>query len=84
MLASLHELCVIAMSDKPDDFPYEPLAPLSEPPAPAEPRKYEESGCYPENGKPYRVWALLGGLMLVIVVLAGVAVLLNVLLLPEA
>jgi hypothetical protein len=71
MLASLHELCLIAMSDKPD---------ASVP----EPRKYEESGCYPENGKPYRIWALLGGLMLVIVLLAGAAIVLNLLLLPEA
>jgi len=47
-------------------------------------REYEQSGCYPENGKPFRVWALLGGLMLVIVVLAGVAALLNLWLLPAA
>jgi hypothetical protein len=46
-------------------------------------REYEKSGCYPENGKPFRVWALLGGLMVVIAVLAGVAALLNFLLLPQ-
>ncbi len=71
MQVSLHELCLITMSDQPDEIP-------------TEARKYEESGCYPENGKPYRVWALLGGLMLVIVALAGVAILLNFLLLPAA
>jgi hypothetical protein len=47
-------------------------------------REYEQSGCYPEQGKPFRVWALLGGLMLVILALAGAAVLLNFLLLPDA
>ncbi|HEY0961979.1 MAG TPA: hypothetical protein VGE69_06450 [Pseudomonadales bacterium] len=47
-------------------------------------REYEKSGCYPEGGKPFRVWALLGGLMLVIALLAGAAALLNVLLLPES
>ena len=47
-------------------------------------REYEQSGCYPEKGKPFRVWALLGGLMFVIFALAGAAVLLNFLLLPEA
>lgn len=46
-------------------------------------REYEKSGCYPENGKPFRVWALLGGLLLVIVLIAGAAALLNYLLLPE-
>ncbi len=75
MQASLHDLCPFAMSAKPDERPER---------VPNEPRKYEESGCYPENGKPYRVWALLGGLMFVIVALAGVAVLLNFLLLPTA
>lgn len=48
------------------------------------PREYEKSGCYPESGKPFRVWALLGGLMLVIALLAGAAALLNFLLLPES
>jgi hypothetical protein len=45
-------------------------------------RKYEESGLYPENGKPFRLWALLGWLTLLIIALAGVAALLNFLLLP--
>lgn len=56
-------------------------AAMSEQKRPA--REYEKSGCYPENGKPFRVWALLGGLMIVIVVIAGAAALLNFLLLPE-
>jgi hypothetical protein len=47
-------------------------------------REYEKSGCYPEDGKPFRVWALLGWLTLLIVALAGVAALLNIWLLPEA
>lgn len=47
-----------------------------------EPRQYEQSGLYPETGKPFRLWALLGWLTLLIGVLAGVAALLNILLLP--
>lgn len=40
-------------------------------------REYEKSGLYPKNGKPFRLWALLGGLTLVIAMLAGVSALLN-------
>ena len=40
-------------------------------------RRYEKSGCYPDQGRPFRLWALLGGLLLVIVVLAAVSALLN-------
>ena len=47
-------------------------------------RKFEQSGLYPENGKPFRLWALLGWLTLLIAVLAGVAALLNIWLLPVA
>jgi hypothetical protein len=47
-------------------------------------REYEQSGLYPKHGKPFRIWALLGGLMLVILALAGVAALINILVLPEA
>lgn len=50
---------------------------------PAPPREYEKSGLYPENGKPFRLWALLGGLMLVVAVLAGAAALLDILLIPR-
>lgn len=42
-----------------------------------EQREFERSGCYPENGKPFRLWALLGWLTALIVALAGVAALLN-------
>lgn len=47
-------------------------------------REYEQSGLYPADGKPFRLWALLGGLMLVIFALAGVAVLINLWLLPAS
>ena len=40
-------------------------------------RQYEKSGLYPEHGKPFRIWALFGGLSLVIGLLAGIAALLN-------
>lgn len=53
----------------------------SKPAAQAEPesteREYERSGLYPENGKAFRIWALLAWLAGVIVVLAGVSALLN-------
>jgi hypothetical protein len=66
------------MSDKPE----KPAEQSSEtPPTPA--REYEKSGLYPENGKPFRLWGLLGFLLLVIAVLAGVAALLDILLLPD-
>ena len=45
-------------------------------------REYEQSGCYPEQGKPFRIWALLGWLTLLILALAGIAALLNFWLLP--
>lgn len=44
-------------------------------------REYERSGCYPEQGRPFRLWALLAGLTLVVVLLALVAVILNFVLL---
>jgi hypothetical protein len=40
-------------------------------------REYEKSGLNPENGKPFRMWALFGWLTLLIAVLAGVSVILN-------
>lgn len=43
-------------------------------------REYEKSGCYPKQGRPFRLWALLGGLTLVVGLLALVSVLLNFLL----
>lgn len=48
---------------------------------PGEPRAYEQSGLYPAAGKRFRLWALLGWLTLLILLLAGVSALLNVLLL---
>lgn len=50
--------------------------------APAEEREYEKSGLYPENGKPFRVLALLGWLAVIVVCLAGAAAALNIILLP--
>jgi hypothetical protein len=41
------------------------------------PRAYEQSGLYPVRGKPFRLWALLGWLTLLIVALAGVSAMLN-------
>lgn len=48
------------------------------------PREYETTGCYPENAKPFRMWALFGWLTALIVVLAAVAALLNFVLLDTA
>ncbi|MFN0003172.1 MAG: hypothetical protein ACKVOF_10285 [Pseudohongiellaceae bacterium] len=45
------------------------------------PREYEKSGLYPAHGKPFRLWALLIWLTLLIAALAGVSILLNILLL---
>lgn len=47
-----------------------------EPVAPPE-REYEKSGLYPENGKPFRIWALFGCLTLLIIILAGISALLD-------
>ena len=44
-------------------------------------REYDRSGFYPEDGKAFRVWALLGWLMGVVVFLAVASALLNYLLL---
>jgi hypothetical protein len=46
-------------------------------------REYEKSGLYPPNGKPFRVWALLGFLLLVVALLAGASALLDILLIPR-
>lgn len=42
-----------------------------------EAREYEKSGLYPENGKPFRILALLGWLGAIVVCLAGAAAILN-------
>jgi hypothetical protein len=44
-------------------------------------REYERSGLYPENGKAFRIWALLAWLGGTVVVLALVSAALNYLLL---
>ena len=44
-------------------------------------REYEKSGMYPAQGKAFRLWALLGWLSGVIIVLAAVSALLNFVLL---
>jgi hypothetical protein len=69
------------MSDKPPSSPEDSSRTGNAPPAPV--REYEKSGLYPANGKPFRLWALLGFLMLVIAVLAGAAALLDILLIPR-
>jgi len=40
-------------------------------------REYEKSGFYPKNSKPFRIWALLGTLTGVILILAAISALLN-------
>lgn len=54
--------------------------PAPTPPPQGQPgkRAYEQSGLYPSGGKPFRLWALLGFLTLVIVGLAAAAAILNI------
>jgi len=71
------------MSDKADSSNAPSHAPAPE--QAGAPREYEKSGLYPQDGsKPFRVWTLLGFLVLVIGALAGIAALLNIWLLPAA
>lgn len=44
-------------------------------------REYDKTGCYPAEGKQFRIWALLGWLTLLIAVLAGISAVLNFVLL---
>lgn len=44
-------------------------------------REYDKTGFYPENEKPFRIWALLAWLTGTVVVLALVSALLNLILL---
>jgi len=44
-------------------------------------REYEKSGLNPQNGKPFRMWTLFAGLTLVIALLAGVAAIINIIIL---
>jgi hypothetical protein len=70
--------CFFIMSDKPDK-PDKPAEPGADPA-----REYEKSGLYPANGKPFRLWRLLGFLVLVMAAIAAASALLNVWLLPAA
>ena len=66
------------MPDKPDvPVPDHLNGPRHSPPPPD--REYERSGLYPEQGKAFRIWALLAWLAGIIVILAGVSALLNIL-----
>lgn len=49
------------------------------PPAPADQpeRQYEKTGLYPEGGKPFRLYALLGWLFGIIVFIAASAITLD-------
>ncbi len=52
-------------------------APSQHAASPTKKREYEKSGLYPENGKPFRVWALLGVIALTVMILAGISALIN-------
>jgi hypothetical protein len=41
------------------------------------PREYEKSGLYPETGKPFRMFALLGWLGAVVILMAAAAAILD-------
>ena len=46
-------------------------------------REYEKSGLYPEDGKPFRILALLGWLAAIVVLLAVAAAVLDLTLLER-
>jgi hypothetical protein len=46
-------------------------------------RQYDRSGLYPKEGKPFRIWALLGWNIAIIVLIAIASALLNIWLLPD-
>ncbi|MGM0632457.1 MAG: hypothetical protein ACQETO_04700 [Pseudomonadota bacterium] len=50
---------------------------MSEVPEDKPQREYERSGLYPRQGKSFRVFALLGVLLLVILFMAGAAALID-------
>ncbi len=52
------------------------------PPADTQRREYDRTGFYPAEGKKFRIWALVGWNLLVIVLTAVAAAVLNYLLLP--
>jgi len=41
------------------------------------PREYEKSGLYPKNDKPFRMFALLGWLGLIVILMAAAAAILD-------
>lgn len=43
-------------------------------------REYEKSGMYPENGRPFRLWALVLSLLGVMAFIAGAAMVLDLVL----
>jgi hypothetical protein len=49
----------------------------SEPSDKEQTREYEKSGLYPENAKPFRIFALLGWLATVVVLMAVAAAILD-------
>jgi len=53
------------------------------PPASSQDREYDTTGFYPAEGKKFRVWALLGWNLLVMVLVAVAAAVLNFMLLPD-
>ena len=52
------------------------------PPTDTQGREYDRTGFYPAEGKKFRIWALLGWNLLIIVLTAIAAAVLNNLLLP--
>ena len=46
-------------------------------------REYEKSGMYPSEGKPFRMYALLGWLAVIVVVRMAAAAVLDLMLLPR-
>ena len=44
-------------------------------------REYDRTGFYPAEGKPFRVWAILGWNIAVIVVVAVIAAIINIMVL---
>jgi hypothetical protein len=52
------------------------------PPTDTQGREYDSTGFYPAEGKKFRIWALLGWNLLIIVLTAVAAAVLNNVLLP--
>jgi hypothetical protein len=65
--------------DEPDSGRVAPTGPEPEPTV--APREYDRSGLYPEEGKAFRLWAILGWNLLVVALMAAAAAALNIILL---